>query len=64
MPWNDPLNQPIFNDEYYEYIGRYDQFQVGWDDIGPGYPPPPLPGGEEVMSPNRQYYIQLYNNAH
>lgn len=30
---------PIRNHEYYENIGKYDQFQVGWVDIGPNFPP-------------------------
>lgn len=37
-----PVDQngvPIRNHEYYENIGKYDQFQVGWEDIGPNFPP-------------------------
>ena len=33
MPWDESSNQPDFNHEYYENIGKYDQFQVGWNDI-------------------------------
>ncbi len=33
MPWDDGSNRPNFNHEYYENIGKYDQFQVGWNDI-------------------------------
>jgi hypothetical protein len=60
----DSLGNPIRSDEYYENIGRYDQFQVGWDDIGINHPPPPLPSGEAVMSPHRQNYLDLWNKAH
>jgi hypothetical protein len=35
----DENGMPIRNHEYYENIGKYDQFQVGWEDIGPNYPP-------------------------
>jgi hypothetical protein len=35
----DENGNPIFNHEYYENIGKYDQFQVGWEDIGPNFPP-------------------------
>jgi hypothetical protein len=55
----DTLGNPIKSDEYYEYIGKYDQFQVGWDDIGVNFPPPPIPGGAAVMSPHRQSYLDL-----
>jgi len=60
----DTLGNPIKSNEYYEYIGRYDQFQVGWDDIGVNHPPPILPGEEGVMSPHRQNYLDLWNRAH
>lgn len=35
----DENGNPIYNHEYYENIGKYDQFQVGWEDIGPNFPP-------------------------
>lgn len=59
LPWNDSLNQPIMNHEYYENIGKYNEFQVGWDDIGTGHEPPPLVGGEPYSSPNREHYLSL-----
>lgn len=59
MPWDSTANQPIFNHEYYENIGKYDQFQVGWDDIGTNFPPPPLPGGTTVISEHRAFYLNL-----
>ncbi len=30
---------PIYNREYYENIGKYDQFQVGWGSSGLNHPP-------------------------
>ncbi|UCC80146.1 MAG: hypothetical protein JSW64_01950 [Candidatus Zixiibacteriota bacterium] len=59
MPWDSTANQPIFNHEYYENIGKYDQFQVGWDDIGTNFPPPPIPGGTSVISAHRAFYLNL-----
>jgi hypothetical protein len=59
LPWVDSLNRPEFNREYYENIGKYNEFQVGWDDIGTGLPPPPLPGGVAVNSPNRNHYLDM-----
>jgi hypothetical protein len=59
LPWDDPNNRPLFNREYYENIGKYNEFQVGWDDIGTGLPPPPLPGGSVVNSFNRNHYLDM-----
>jgi len=58
MPWDSTANQPIFNHEYYENIGKYDQFQVGWDDIGMNFPPPPL-SDSGYVSPHRAFYLNL-----
>jgi hypothetical protein len=33
-------SQPIRTREYYENIGKYDQFQVGWGNSGINHPPP------------------------
>jgi hypothetical protein len=33
-------SQPVRSYEYYENIGKYDQFQVGWGNSGLNYPPP------------------------
>lgn len=59
LPWDASNNSPIFNHEYYENIGKYNEFQVGWDDIGPGFPPPPVPGGKDTTSVNREKYLNL-----
>jgi len=56
MPWDSTASQPIFNHEYYENIGKYHQFQVGWDDIGLNIPPSPEGG---YVSPNRAFYLTL-----
>jgi hypothetical protein len=59
LPWDEQNNSPIFNHEYFENIGKYNEFQVGWDDIGPGYPPPPVPGGRDTTSVHREFYLNL-----
>ncbi|OQX92462.1 MAG: hypothetical protein B6D58_02885 [candidate division Zixibacteria bacterium 4484_95] len=53
LPWDDYNNSPIRNHEYYENIGKYNQFQYGWDDINT-YPDE---GG--ILSPHRDYYLTL-----
>jgi len=55
----DANGNPNRNHEYYENIGKYDQFQVGWDDIGLNHEPPPLPGGAPLVSPHRSVYLDL-----
>jgi len=56
LPWDSTAAQPIFNHEYYENIGKYHQFQVGWDDIGMNIPPSPDGG---YVSPHRSFYLNL-----
>lgn len=56
LPWDSTAGQPIYNHEYYENIGKYHQFQVGWDDIGPNIPPSPDGG---YVSPHRSFYLNL-----
>jgi hypothetical protein len=58
--YHDANGSPIRTREYYENIGKYDQFQVGWDDIGTNFPPPGTPGGNPnsgYISPNRSTYL-------
>ena len=65
LPWDYINNAAIRNREYYENLGKYDQFQVGWDDIGLNYPPP-VPGGGGgvgVVSPNRNTYLNMRAQA-
>lgn len=59
LPWDPQNNNPIFNHEYFENIGKYNEFQVGWDDIGPGFPPPPVPGGKDTTSAHRNQYLTM-----
>jgi len=46
-------NQPIDkNQQYYEEVGKYDQFRFGWDDfIG------------EFLTPNRNFYLNLRRDS-
>jgi hypothetical protein len=59
LPWDDENNSPIFNHEFFENIGKYDQFQLGWTDIDE-YPPP---YGEAELSPLRQTYLDMRKDA-
>ena len=56
----DENNVPIFNHEYYENIGKYDQFQVGWPG---GINHPFIPGdsvySETWMPVERSTYLGL-----
>jgi len=46
---------PPTNDyEYYENIGKYDQFVWGWDDFAAGDP---------VLTPHREHYLELRKKA-
>ena len=64
LPWDDQYNSVIKNQEYYENIGKYNQFQLGWDDIDQY---PPIPGvdesGEPDLSYNRNFYLNLRKEA-
>ncbi|MFH1941097.1 MAG: hypothetical protein ABIL68_03255, partial [bacterium] len=40
--------------QYYEMIGKYDQFKAGWDDYADGGP---------ALTPRRDYYENLRNNS-
>lgn len=60
MPWDAANNQPDFNHEYYENIGKYDQFQVGWNDID--YSPWDIRDSTEagtIVSPLRSEYLDM-----
>ncbi len=39
--------------QYYEMIGKYDQFRAGWDDID----------GNPVVTPNRNHYLDMRNES-
>ena len=64
MPWDAANNQPDFNHEYYENIGKYDQFQVGWNDID--YSPWDIRDTTEaggIVSPLRSEYLDMRMQA-
>jgi hypothetical protein len=61
LPWDEDSNRPIYDHEYYENIGKYDQFQIGWDDI-PNYAYPP-PYGDSVTVGNRSTYLDMRRKA-
>lgn len=52
----DNSGSPIYNHEYYENIGKYHQFQVGWYDIGLNNPPSSEGG---FVSPLRAQYLTM-----
>ncbi|HBZ00281.1 MAG TPA: hypothetical protein DEO84_03065 [candidate division Zixibacteria bacterium] len=60
--YQDSSGNPLRTREYYENIGKYDQFQVGWDDIGINIPPPGTPGGNPnsgTISEHRGAYLNM-----
>lgn len=62
---NDPEGA-VRNHEYYENIGKYDQFQPGWNDYETlGWPPPPLPGENRdyQATPLRLQYLDMRRQA-
>lgn len=63
---NDPEGV-VRNHEYYENIGKYDQFQPGWDDFDENvYGYPPLPGSQESeyeATPYRIQYLDMRKKA-
>jgi hypothetical protein len=61
----DNEGNPLRTHEYYENIGKYDQFQVGWDDIGINIEPPApgQSGGTAYISPNRRTYLDMRKKA-
>jgi len=62
LPWDEYNNQVILDHEYYENIGKYDQFQMGWDDISNDALPPPY--GDAVFEcTNRETYVLMRKKA-
>jgi hypothetical protein len=50
----------VKNQEYYEMIGKYEQFRAGWDDYGHwDWPPDSLP----PTSPHRETYLNMRRDA-
>jgi hypothetical protein len=62
LPFDEFNNTVIRNHEYYENIGKYDQFQIGWDDIEDYLFPPPY-GDSAIVSPNRSTYLNMRKTA-
>ena len=60
MPYDYTNNIPIFNREYYENIGKYDQFQIGWPG---GLNHPFIPGDslyeQTYMPAERRTYLDM-----
>jgi len=64
LPWDDENNRVILNHEYFENIGKYDQFQIGWDDIpNDAYPPPPETNPVYFEGTNREIYVNMRKKA-
>ena len=59
----DSTAAPIRNREYYENIGKYDQFQMGWDGSQDSVPPWPGGGGRGYISPAREHYLEMRQQA-
>ena len=49
--------------QYYEMIGKYDQFVFGWDDVDTSATPPLLQNVPRAQSANRQHYEDLRDDA-
>lgn len=60
LPWDEINNTVIRNHEYYENIGKYDQFQIGWDDIFDPYTGIP---STAILSPHRLTYLDMRKTA-
>jgi hypothetical protein len=69
LPWDTTTHTPIKNHEYYENVGKYDQFVWGWDDqdlsdtmailiYNEGDAPEPF-----AHSANRQTYVIMREDA-
>jgi hypothetical protein len=57
LPWDEVANTVIRDHEYYENIGKYDQFQIGWDDIDQ------VPYSGAVVSDHRGTYLNMRKTA-
>ncbi|MCP4583994.1 MAG: hypothetical protein GY839_20475 [candidate division Zixibacteria bacterium] len=63
LPWDDYNNQVIKDHEYYENIGKYDQFQIGWFDIPIEAYPPPYGDSVYFEGTSREIYVQMRKKA-
>ncbi len=63
LPW-DPENHTVIMDhEYFENIGKYDQFQIGWDDIPDDAYPPPHGDSVYFEGTHREVYVNMRKTA-
>lgn len=63
LPYDDANNVPIFNHEYYENIGKYNQFQIGWPG-GQNYPYiPNSPDTLTYMPDERRIYLDMRKDS-
>ncbi len=61
LPWDEANNTVTRNHEYYENIGKYDQFQIGWIDIDNYAYPPPY--GDAITEGSRSIYLDMRRKA-
>lgn len=69
LPWDTITHTAIRNHEYYENVGKYDQFVWGWDDrdvsdtVALAGQPPEVAREPYVNSANRQTYVNMREDA-
>lgn len=65
--WFKEDGSAVDSDEYYENIGKYNQFNFGWDDFpavgSDSFPPHPDSSQLDYVSPNRKSYLQMRDDA-
>jgi hypothetical protein len=65
--WYKEDGSRVESDEYYENVGKYNQFNFGWDDylesVDGVLPDNPDDSLLTVVSPNRQKYVELRDDA-
>lgn len=65
--WYKEDGSRVEADEYYENIGKYNQFNFGWDDFpeigSEDFPDHPDSSQLNYVSPNRQTYLKLRDDA-
>ncbi len=65
--WYKEDGSRVDDDEYYENIGKYNQFNFGWDDFpeigSENFPDHPDSSQLNYVSPNRQTYLKMRDDA-